>query len=342
MYAKLTIPERLKDLRVVDKHLTLEQLAEQTGLSKSALGKYETDDYKDISPFAIATLADFYGVSTDYLMGLTENKNHPNTELQSLHLSDDMVELLSSGKINNRLLCELATHPNFRRLMIDMEICIDQIANMRVEQMNLVLEATRQIVMSKYAPGEDDLYMRTLELGQVQESDFYSHVMHDDLDSIVRDIREAHRKDKTTADPQPTLDDVKEKFEQAIGQGSDTEMLIHEFCDKLQIPFEKISSEDFSAFLRILSLSKQLKNPNNMRGKASILLWWLFPVWEQPLLKMLFFVFLRHLRMGFLLDKQPRRKAVFEVAFVFLTLGDCHLLPQFFNQCIVLFAQTLQ
>ena len=61
MYAKLTIPERLKDLRVVDKHLTLEQLAEQTGLSKSALGKYETDDYKDISPFAIATLADFYG-----------------------------------------------------------------------------------------------------------------------------------------------------------------------------------------------------------------------------------------------------------------------------------------
>ena len=37
-------------------------------------------------------------------------------------------------------------------------------------------------------------------------------------------------------------------------------------------------------------------------------MWWLFPVWEQPLLKMLFFVFLRHLRMGFLLDKQPRRK----------------------------------
>ena len=268
MYTKLSIPERLKDLRVVDKHLTLEQLAEQTGLSKSALGKYESDDYKDISPFAIATLADFYGVSTDYLMGLSENKNHPNTDLQALHLSDDMVELLSSGRINNRLLCELATHPNFRRLMVDMEICIDRIANMRVEQMNLVMEATRQTVLSKYAPREDDLYVRTLELGQVQESDFYSHVIHDDMDSIVRDIREAHLKDKTTADPQPTLDDVKKKFEQALEQGSQEEMVIHEFCDRMQIPFEKISSEDFSAFLRILSLSKMLKNPNNMRGKA--------------------------------------------------------------------------
>lgn len=268
MYTKLSIPERLKDLRVVDKHLTLEQLAEQTGLSKSALGKYETDDYKDISPFAIATLAEFYGVSADYLMGLSENKNHPNAELQALHLSDGMVELLSSGRINNRLLCELATHPNFQRLMVDMEICIDRIANMRVEQMNLVMEATRQTVLSKYAPGEDDLYVRTLELGQVQESDFYSHVMHDDLDSIVRDIQEAHLKDKTTADPQPTLDDVKEKFGQALEQDSNEEIVIHEFCDRMQIPFEKISSEDFSAFLRILSLSKMLKNPNNMRGKA--------------------------------------------------------------------------
>ena len=268
MYTKLSIPERLKDLRVVDKHLTLEQLAEQTGLSRSALGKYESDDYKDISPFAIATLAEFYGVSTDYLMGLSENKNHPNTELQALHLSDGMVELLSSGRINNRLLCELATHPNFRRLMVDMEICIDRIANMRVEQMNLVMEATRQTVLSKYAPGEDDLYVRTLELGQVQESDFYSHVMHDDLDSIVRDIRESHLKDKTTADPQPTLNDVKEKFGQALEQDSNEEIVIHEFCNWMQIPFEKISSEDFSAFLRILSLSKLLKNPNNMRGKA--------------------------------------------------------------------------
>lgn len=270
MYTKLSIPERLKDLRVVDKHLTLEQLAEQTGLSRSALGKYESDDYKDISPFAIATLAEFYGVSADYLMGLSENKNHPNAELQALHLSDGMVELLSSGRINNRLLCELATHPNFQRLMVDMEICIDRIANMRVEQMNLVMEATRQTVLSKYAPGEDDLYVRTLELGQVQESDFYSHVMHDDLDSIVRDIQEVHLKDKTTADPQPTLDDVKEKFGQALEQDSNEEIVIHEFCDRMQIPFEKISSEDFSAFLRILSLSKMLKNPNNMRGKAKL------------------------------------------------------------------------
>ena len=43
MYLKLTIQERLKDLRTEQK-LTLEQLAERTGISKSALGKYETEE----------------------------------------------------------------------------------------------------------------------------------------------------------------------------------------------------------------------------------------------------------------------------------------------------------
>ena len=70
----LTIQERLKDLRV-ECGLTLEQLAEQTRLSKSALGSYETDDFKDISHYALIKLSKFYGVTADYLLGLTEIKN---------------------------------------------------------------------------------------------------------------------------------------------------------------------------------------------------------------------------------------------------------------------------
>ena len=59
MQPKLTIQERLKDLRV-ERGLTLEQLSAETGISKSALGKYEADDFKDISPFSVVELAKFY------------------------------------------------------------------------------------------------------------------------------------------------------------------------------------------------------------------------------------------------------------------------------------------
>ena len=114
---ELSIQERLKDLRV-ERGLTLEQLAEQTHLSKSALGSYEGDKFKDISHYALIELAKFYEVTVDYLLGRSQTKNHPNADLADLRLSDDMIELLKSGLVDNSLLCELATHPDFPRLLV--------------------------------------------------------------------------------------------------------------------------------------------------------------------------------------------------------------------------------
>ena len=65
----ITIQERLKDLRTV-RHLKLEELAELTQISKSALGSYENDVKKEINHKSILKLAEFYGVSTDYLLGV--------------------------------------------------------------------------------------------------------------------------------------------------------------------------------------------------------------------------------------------------------------------------------
>ena len=58
MNGATTIQERLKDLRL-NKGLKLEELAEQTGISKSALGSYEKDDYKEINHGNLILLADF-------------------------------------------------------------------------------------------------------------------------------------------------------------------------------------------------------------------------------------------------------------------------------------------
>ena len=249
MYVKLSVPERLKDLRT-ERKLKLEELAELTGLSKSALGSYETDDYKDISPFSIVTLAEYYGVSTDYLLGVSEMKKHPDTDLAGLHLSDEMLKLLASGKINNRLLCEIATHPDFQRLMVDTEICVDRIAAMRVHDMNVVLAEARKTVMDKHNPGENDLYMRTLELAQIDEGEYFSRVVHDDLDKIIADIREAHKKDAMSY------------------EGSAEERQARLFCKQLGINYDKLSKEEFVTLINILKKSSLLKVQPNKRGKT--------------------------------------------------------------------------
>lgn len=270
MNTTLTIQEKLKDLRV-ERRLTLEQLAEQTGLSKSALGKYENDDFKDISPFAIVTLAKFYGVSTDYLLGMTEQKNHPNADLNALHLSDDAIDALKEGKFNKRLLAEIICHKDFQRMMLDSEIFVDRIADMRINDMNAVLESVRQMVLLKQEGKTDDLHLRTLELAQVREDEYFGHVISEDLTAILRDIREAHRDDTTTADAPSVALEAQKQLQEAMNyEGSDDEKRARIFLRQYGVDYDAITTEQFVTLIEILKLSKHLKNPMNQRGKANI------------------------------------------------------------------------
>ena len=158
---ELSIQERLKDLRV-ERGLTLEQLEEQVNLSKSALGSYEAKDFKDISHYAIIKLAKFYGVTADYLLGLSQTRNHPNADLADLHLSDDMIELLKSGRVDNSLLCELAAHPDFPQLMADLEIYVNGIAGKQVQSANAIVDAVSATIMKQHNPGLTDPQLRQL------------------------------------------------------------------------------------------------------------------------------------------------------------------------------------
>lgn len=270
MNTTLTIQEKLKDLRV-EHGLTLEQLADQTGLSKSALGKYENDDYKDISLFAIVTLAKFYHVTTDYLLGVSEQKNHSDTEMSALHLSDDAIDVLKAEKFNHRLLSEILCHHDFQKMMLDTEIYVDRIADMRINDMNAVLQAVRQMVLMQQGTTQKDLYLRTLELAQVQEDEYFGHVISDDLKLILRDIREAHKTDMTTADIISPAAEAQKKLQEAIQyEGSEQEKKARVFCVQLGINYDKLTREEFVTLIGILEKSKHMKSPYNQRGKGNM------------------------------------------------------------------------
>lgn len=84
--------------------------------------------------------------------------------------------------------------------MLDAEIYVDQIADMRVNDMNAVLEAVRQMVMTKNGSEENALHLRALEVAQIQEDEYFGSLIADDLKDIIRDIRSEHRPDTITAD----------------------------------------------------------------------------------------------------------------------------------------------
>lgn len=64
--------KRLRDLRE-DADLSQKRLAEILGMSQTGYSKYETGE-NDIPTHILIKLADFYGTSTDYLLGRSNKK----------------------------------------------------------------------------------------------------------------------------------------------------------------------------------------------------------------------------------------------------------------------------
>lgn len=60
--------ERLKELRI-ENNLTIVQLATETKLSKSSISYWENNE-RVPSALNVITLAKFFGVSADFLLGL--------------------------------------------------------------------------------------------------------------------------------------------------------------------------------------------------------------------------------------------------------------------------------
>ena len=266
----LTITERLKDLRK-KRGLTLEALSEATKISRSALGTYETGEFKDISPFSIVKLAKFYGVTTDYLMGVSNMEKEADAEIQELRLTSEALNVLKSGHFSGKLLSEIICHNDFPRLVTDMEIFVNQIASMQVENLNYGMGTARNIVQKQYHPDENELFYRTAELGKIPADEYVASVLRDDLTGILRDIREARpKKAKNDADTSPfaVMEEFQKKVQAVIeGEGSPEERAAKVYLAAWGIDYDSLTPEEFVVLIGILGRSKLKENSISRRGR---------------------------------------------------------------------------
>ena len=264
---KLSIQEKLKDLRI-EKGLSLQELAEQTGISRASLGNYETDDYKEITHKAIVTLANFYGVTSDYLLGLTENREQHRFPVDDLGLDDETVEILKSGKLNARLICEMIKHPEFTNFLTDMEIYVDNLAGMQFRNINKLIEQTRVRLQTKCVSDEDH-YMKTLETASISEDNYFNNLLGNDIVKIAKDLRDSHVKDSETGDVTTPVDDILDSFEELKTADNATQAQMIMYSKLFKINFTKMDPYEFKTFTDILQRYSYLCKPvkGNGRGK---------------------------------------------------------------------------
>ena len=113
------------------------------------------------------------------------------------------------------------------------------------------------------------MYVRTLELAQIDEDEYFSHVIHKDLDRIISTIRESHKTDRTTADTVSPAADAQKQLQDALSfEGSDEEKKVRMYLNSLGIDYDSLTKEELVTQINILKKSKHLKSPYSQRGKT--------------------------------------------------------------------------
>ena len=219
----------------------------------------------DINLYALEKLADLYHVDVEYLLGLRENRKHTSVSLDDLHLSDQALKVLCDGSINNRLLSELIAHPEFARLMADMEIYVDGVVSMQIRNLNSLLESARTAILEKYHPKEDNTLL-TLKAAQIDEDDYFARVVSDDVERILKDLKQAHSGDQGSAAANDAAL-LKEYIETISGtEGSDFQKWIMIFCKQIRLPYNKLTDTEKQWLIQISRKSSLLKSGTSQRG----------------------------------------------------------------------------
>ena len=162
----------------------------------------------------------------------------------------------------------MAAHPDFVKLLADIEIYVDGIATMQIQNLNAWVDVAREKIMQKYQPGEDDKMMYLLNASHVQEGEYFSRRVHDDIDGIMESLKEAHKRDSTSAPENSVAEELKKDLEEATSfKGSELERLVMIFCKQTRLKYNRLTEEEKQWLIRIAHKSELAKSPISRRGK---------------------------------------------------------------------------
>ena len=283
MKTKLSLQEKLRDLRYEQGNQKLEQVSAATGISTSALSSYEKDELIDIPHSSIVALAKHYHVSADYLLGLTEIRDEGNADIEDLSINDDMVRLLKSGAINNRLLCELVAHPGFIKFLTDLEIYVDGKAGIQIQSLNAIVDAIRDMILTETegdsSSASDGRTIEMLKAAHIEDDAYFFNLLHHDLDAIAKDLREDHKHDSDavpddmiSSQINTAIEDVRSITEEAGGTKKNLiDLLMYYFSKEIRMPLDKLTAEEKEELMSIFERSgrnkAELRNMTKGRRK---------------------------------------------------------------------------
>ena len=179
-----------------------------------------------------------------------------------------MIDVLKKGRVDTALLGELMIHPNFMKLLGDINIYVNGLAAMQVHNLNAWVETVRAKYLNQYQPGEQNLDTLLLDAILLQEHNYFTCRVHEDIDAIMEDIRKAHRGRSESGPDHSAIAELKQDLEDVANfKGSRAEAWLMLYCKVTKTAYHKLTEKEKQWLMQIAQKSKLAKSYVSQRGK---------------------------------------------------------------------------
>ena len=263
------IHEKIGDLRI-ERGLTKKQVSEDLGIPASQLTRIENEDIKSIGHELIIKFADYFGVSTDYLLGRTSVRSQKNIELDELGLSNKALITLLSGKVNTELLSRIMEHSNFIPLMGYAEAYFESAHEEGFLSRNNVIDLatgglTELLKENPSQKTEITNELRHLNAQKVSGTEADLEKLKATFLKIMRDVKNEYGESKEDVTAEEMRNQVKQLHQEALKhKGHMTEAKMAELTAKMLLP-AGIDGENRKSFEKLME--HILKDSNKKRRK---------------------------------------------------------------------------
>ena len=207
------IRERMEDLRNRRK-LTLKEVSEKTGIDYSTLSRIESGNVKKVGDDVLLKLARFFGVSTDFLLGITNVPDKKNYTIEELDLTPEAARNLYTGAIENRVINLLLVHPDFATLTNRIADYLDDRMAAGIAAQNQLYDSVSDL-MTRI--GKEEKSLRQAATSQAKEAKSLRRKLYADeltqIETLFKTILSSIKKAHPTGKPEAAKAMTKDAFD---------------------------------------------------------------------------------------------------------------------------------
>ena len=170
------------------KSITQTELAQALSIGKNTLSRFMTEKTNKLSSEYVIAIANYFEVSTDFLLGLTHSASRKNYDVEKLGLTVKAAANLYQGKLNRSVVCQLLENPKFAELTRQIALYQEGVLASGVAAQNQIYNSMSNLMLEHGQANPEDM---SAVRGAVQEAQALKRPVYaDEIENITRNFRQ--------------------------------------------------------------------------------------------------------------------------------------------------------